>query len=125
MMRAPDTVAAAGPADASPVPVDAHSWFEQHELLTHDFVAAMGRASLVSTDAARATAYHAHNTLIQHAKLVLGEQVPIVLAKDGRHVIEYSQLAEARAKVRALREENDRLREALVAPRQTPDRSSA
>lgn len=124
-MRPPDTVITSGPTDAAPVPIDAHAWFEEHELLTHDFVSAMGRAGLVSTDAARATAYHAHNTLIQHAKLVLGELVPILLAKDGRHIIEFAVLAAARAKVRALQEENDGLREALAAQQTAPTRSSA
>lgn len=123
MMRAHHVDAVGSAAEAEPVPVDAHAWFSQHEILTFDFITAVVRTSLVSTDAARVTAYRAHEELLQHAKLVLGEQVPIVLAKDGRHIIEYRELATARAKVRALQEENDRLRDALAAQSAVPDRS--
>jgi len=97
-------------------------WLEQHEDLIHHLLHMMARA--LSKTAGRAPngalqpIAEAYAALRAHAKEVMGDAVPVVLAADGRHEIPFEKLSEARAKVAVLQAE---LQAAHIAGAQARD----
>lgn len=83
-------------------------WYEEHAQLCYDLQVAAVRAARDST--AEAAVGKAHAALLAHAAIITGGAVPVLLAKDGIHTISFERLAAARAKIKALEEENARLR---------------
>ena len=97
-------------------------WLEQHEALTHHLLHMMARALAKpagrATDGALQPIAQAYSALREHAKQVVGDAVPVVLAADGRHEIPFEKLSEARAKVAVLQGE---LQAAHIAGAQARD----
>lgn len=97
-------------------------WLEQHEALTHHLLHMMARALAKpagrATDGALQPIAQAYSALREHAKQVVGDAVPVVLAADGRHEIPFEKLSEARAKVTVLQAE---LQAAHIAGAQARD----
>lgn len=98
------------------------AWLEQHEALTHHLLHMMARALAKpagrATDGALQPIAQAYTALRAHAKQVVGDAVPVVLAADGRHEIPFEKLSEARAKVTVLQAE---LQAAHIAGAQARD----
>ncbi|QTD44583.1 hypothetical protein [Ottowia testudinis] len=95
--------------------IDAQAWYEEHEALAYQLLhLAVKSAVQPSADAGR-QAQATHAALLDHALEIAGVPAPRVMARDGVHVIPYERLAEARAKVRILEQENSALR-ARLAP---------
>lgn len=98
------------------------AWLEQHEDLTHHLLHMMARALAKpagrATDGALQPIAQAYSALREHAKQVVGDAVPVVLAADGRHEIPFEKLSEARAKVAVLQAE---LQAAHIAGAQARD----
>ncbi|WP_353177632.1 hypothetical protein [Delftia acidovorans] len=98
------------------------AWLEQHEALTHHLLHMMARALAKpagrATDGALQPIAQAYTALRAHAKQVVGDAVPMVVAADGRHEIPFEKLSEARAKVAVLQAE---LQAAHIAGAQARD----
>ena len=97
-------------------------WLEQHEALIHHLLHMMARALSTQTgyaaDGVLQPIAKAYTALRGHAKQLLGDAVPVVLAADGRHEIPFEKLSEARAKVAVLQAE---LQAAHIAGAQARD----
>lgn len=119
--RKPKTSAQALLATA-PRMLNGAAWLEQHEALTHHLLHMMARALAKpagrATDGALQPIAQAYSALREHAKQVVGDTVPVVLAADGRHEIPFEKLSEARAKVAVLQGE---LQAAHIAGAQARD----
>jgi len=119
--RKPKTSAQALLAMA-PRTLNGAAWLEQHEALTHHLLHMMARALAKpagrATDGALQPIAQAYTALRTHAKQVMGDAVPVVLAADGRHEIPFEKLSEARAKVAVLQAE---LQAAHIAGAQARD----
>ncbi|MFG0675905.1 hypothetical protein [Delftia sp. WSY_7] len=119
--RKPKTSAQALLAMA-PRTLNGSAWLEQHEALTHHLLHMMARALAKpagrATDGALQPIAQAYTALRTHAKQVVGDAVPVVLAADGRHEIPFEKLSEARAKVAVLQAE---LQAAHIAGAQARD----
>lgn len=106
----------------APRTLNGAAWLEQHEDLTHHLLHMMARA--LAKPAGRTTygalqpIAQAYTALHAHAKQVVGDAVPVVLAADGRHEIPFEKLSEARAKVAVLQAE---LQAAHIAGAQARD----
>jgi hypothetical protein len=89
------------------VEIDTAAWLEHHVALSHHFQYATVKAARAPAGdkAAASEANRAFELLQEHARAIHGGTDIVVLAKDAMHTIPYSQLAEARAKVRALEHE--------------------
>lgn len=119
--RKPKTSAQALLATA-PRTLNGAAWLEQHEALTHHLLHMMARA--LAKPAGRATdgvlqpIAQAYAALRGHAKQLVGDAMPVVIAADGRHEIPFEKLSEARAKVAVLQGE---LQAAHIAGAQARD----
>lgn len=106
----------------APRTLNGAAWLEQHEALTHHLLHMMARALAKpagrATDGALQPIAQAYSALREHAKQVVGDGVPVVLAADGRHEIPFEKLSEARAKVAVLQAE---LQAAHIAGAQARD----
>lgn len=106
----------------APRALNGAAWLEQHEALTHHLLHMMARALAKpagrATDGALQPIAQAYTALRAHAKQVMGDVVPVVLAADGRHEIPFEKLSEARAKVAVLQGE---LQAAHIAGAQARD----
>ncbi len=106
----------------APCTLNGAAWLEQHEDLTHHLLHMMARALAKpagrATDGALQPIAQAYTALRAHAKQVVGDAVPLVLASDGRHEIPFEKLSEARAKVAVLQAE---LQAAHIAGAQARD----
>jgi hypothetical protein len=106
----------------APRTLNGAAWLEQHEDLTHHLLHMMARALAKpagrSTDGALQPIAQAYAALRGHAKQVVGDAMPVVLAADGRHEIPFEKLSEARAKVAVLQAE---LQAAHIAGAQARD----
>lgn len=106
----------------APRTLNGAAWLEQHEDLTHHLLHMMARALAKpagrTTDGALQPIAQAYTALRAHAKQVVGDAVPVVLAADGRHEIPFEKLSEARAKVAVLQAE---LQAAHIAGAQARD----
>lgn len=106
----------------APRTLNGAAWLEQHEALTHHLLHMMARALAKpagrATDGALQPIAQAYTALRAHAKQVVGDAVPVVLAADGRHEIPFEKLSEARAKVAVLQAE---LQAAHIAGAQARD----
>lgn len=106
----------------APRTLNGAAWLEQHEALTHHLLHMMARALAKpagrATDGALQPIARAYTALRAHAKEVMGDAVPVVLAADGRHEIPFEKLSEARAKVAVLQAE---LQAAHIAGAQARD----
>lgn len=106
----------------APRTLNGAAWLEQHEALTHHLLHMMARALAKpagrATDGALQPIAQAYTALRAHAKQVMGDAVPVVLAADGRHEIPFEKLSEARAKVAVLQAE---LQAAHIAGAQARD----
>jgi hypothetical protein len=93
----------------APRTLNGAAWLEQHEDLTHHLLHMMARALAKpagrATDGALQPIAQAYSALREHAKQVVDDAVPVVLAADGRHEIPFEKLSEARAKVTVLQAE--------------------
>lgn len=93
----------------APRTLNGTAWLEQHEALAHHMLHMMARALVKpagrANDAMLQSVAQAHAALRIHAKQVLGDAVPVVLAADGRQTIPFEELTEARAKVAVLEDE--------------------
>ena len=102
------------PAEAKlgtvPTVVDTAAWYEEHAQLCYDLQVAAVRAA--SDREAEADVAKAHAALLAHAAIINGGSGPVLLAKDGVHPIPFERLAVARAKIKVLEAENERLRAA-------------
>lgn len=111
------TAAATAPA-AAPTAIDGATWYTEHERLSYDLVTTMARANVGPI-----TALGKHNrqvtaaqvALLAHARLISGAQEPILMARDGIHIIDYRKLADARAQIQVLEAELAKLRALLLA----------
>lgn len=107
---------------AAPRTLNGAVWLEQHEALTHHLLHMMAHALAKpagrATDGALQPIAQAYTALRAHAKEVMGDAVPVVLAADGRHEIPFEKLSEARAKVAVLQAE---LQAAHIAGAQARD----
>ncbi|OWG18847.1 hypothetical protein KDK82_2327 [Delftia sp. K82] len=106
----------------APRTLNGSAWLEQHEALTHHLLHMMARALAKpagrATDGALQPIAQAYTALRAHAKQVVGDAAPVVLAADGRHAIPFEKLSEARAKVAVLQAE---LQAAHIARAQARD----
>ncbi|MGQ8876609.1 hypothetical protein ACUTR7_03805 [Delftia sp. NA_296.1] len=106
----------------APRALNGAAWLEQHEALTHHLLHMMARALAKpagrATDGALQPIAQAYSALREHAKQVVGDAVPVVLAADGRHEIPFEKLSEARSKVAVLQAE---LQAAHIAGAQARD----
>lgn len=106
----------------APRTLNGAAWLEQHEDLTHHLLHMMARAMAKpagrATDEALQPIAQAYTALRAHAKQVVGDAVPVVLAADGRHEIPFEKLSEARAKGAVLQAE---LQAAHIAGAQARD----
>lgn len=102
---------------SAPQVIDRAAWYEQHEALGYHLLHTVAKAMVLHTDEAPQDAGQAHGALRQHAKLIAGDAVPVVLAHDGQRTIAYEQLAEARAKNTILWQELQTARTAHDAAR--------
>ncbi|QIL81012.1 hypothetical protein G7047_14735 [Diaphorobacter sp. HDW4A] len=95
-------------------PVDLTVWYEEHDArlyhLLHMLAKALARASVDLDDELSDLVAGAYGDVRSHAKQLVGNSIPIVLAKDRKHTIDYDELAEARAKIRILTFELNELR---------------
>lgn len=102
---------------SAPQPIDLTAWYKQHEALGYHLLHMMAKAMVLHTDEALQEAGQAHGALRQHAKLIAGDAVPVVLTPDGQRTIGYEQLAEALAKNTTLWQELQTARTAHDAAR--------
>lgn len=89
------------------IEIDTTEWLEHHTALCHHFQHKTLKAAQAPANdkAAVAEANRAFELLQEHARVINGGDDPVVLAKDGLHRIQYSTVAELRAKVRVLEHE--------------------
>lgn len=95
-------------------PIDLTAWYEEHDVrlyhLLHMLAKALARASVDLDDELSTLVAGAYDDVRSHAKKLVGDSMPIVLAKDRRHTIDYDEFAEVQAKMNILTFELNELR---------------
>lgn len=117
LIRQPAAIDARTALSTAPRFIDFDHWIDAHEDLSYHLVhiAVKGAGQPGNDHAANTAVGDALTQLMDHARLITNRPRPLLLAKDGVHMIPYERLAESRAKVQVLTAENAELRALLAA----------